>query len=37
MRKEFDTKQYVHDTFDWQEYDPDWLQAIRAKGGGIVE
>lgn len=37
MRKEFDTKQYVHDTFDWQEYDPDWLQAIRAKGGGVVE
>ena len=37
MRKEFDTKQYVHDTFDWQEYNPDWLQEIREKGGGIVE
>jgi len=37
MRKEFDTRQYVHDTFDWQHYDPAWLQEIRAKGGGIVE
>ena len=37
MRKEFDTRQFVHDNFDWQEYDPDWLKDIRAKGGGIVE
>ncbi len=37
MRKEFDTRKYVHDTFDWQQYNPGWLQEIRAKGGGIVE
>lgn len=37
MRKEFDTRQYVHDHFSWQEYDPEWLQDIRSRGGGIVE
>lgn len=37
MRKEFDTRQYVHDTFGWQDYDPEWLQTVRDKGGGVVE
>ena len=37
MLKSFDTKQYVQDTFDWQDYQPDWLNDIRAKGGRIVE
>ena len=37
MLKSFDTEQYVRDTFDWKDYNPDWLQDIVAKGGGIVE
>lgn len=37
MLKSFDTEKYVHETFDWKEYNPDWLQEIVAKGGGIVE
>lgn len=37
MRKEFDTRKYVAATFDWQEYNPGWLQDIRTRGGGIVE
>jgi NADH-quinone oxidoreductase subunit C len=37
MRKEFDTREYVHATFDWQQYDPEWLREIRARGGGVVE
>lgn len=37
MLKSFDTEQFVRDTFDWKEYNPDWLQEIVAKGGGIVE
>jgi NADH-quinone oxidoreductase subunit C len=37
MLKSFDTEQYVRDTFDWKDYNPDWLQEIIAKGGGIVE
>jgi NADH-quinone oxidoreductase subunit C len=37
MLKSFDSEQYVRDTFDWKEYDPDWLRDIIAKGGSIVE
>lgn len=37
MLKSFDTDQYVRDTFDWKDYAPDWLQEIKAKGGGIVQ
>ncbi len=37
MLKSFDTEEFVRDTFDWKEYNPDWLQEIVAKGGGIVE
>jgi len=37
MLKSFDSEAYVRDTFGWQDYNPDWLQEIKAKGGGIVE
>ena len=35
MRKEFDSEAWVNDTFDWQDYRPDWLREIEAQGGGI--
>jgi NADH-quinone oxidoreductase subunit C len=37
MLKSFNTEQYVRDTFDFKDYNPDWLAEIRKKGGGIVE
>lgn len=37
MLKSFDTEQYVRDTFDFKDYNPDWLKEVKAKGGGIVE
>ena len=37
MLKSFNTEQYVRDTFDFKDYNPDWLQEIKEKGGGIVE
>jgi len=37
MLKSFDSEQYCHDTFRWQEYAPQWLQDIQAKGGGMVK
>lgn len=36
MRKEFDSEAFVAETFDWQEYNPPWLQEIVAAGGGVV-
>ncbi len=36
MRKEFDSEGWVNDHFDFQEYHPDWLQALEAEGGGIA-
>ncbi len=36
MRKEFDSEAWVNQTFDWQQYRPEWLQEIEARGGGIV-
>jgi len=36
MRKDFDAEAWVNETFDWQEYRPDWLQEIEAQGGGIA-
>jgi len=36
MRKEFDSEKWVNEHFDWQEYNPEWLQEITAKGGGIA-
>ena len=36
MRKDFDGEQWVMDNFSWQDYQPDWLKDIEAKGGGVV-
>lgn len=36
MRKDFDSEQWVMDTFNWQDYHPDWLKDIEQQGGGIV-
>lgn len=36
MRKEFDGEAWVVDHFGWQDYQPDWLKDIEAKGGGIT-
>jgi len=37
MLKSFSTLDYVQDTFQWQDYAPDWLANIQANGGGLVE
>ncbi len=37
MLKSFSSLDYVKDTFKWQEYSPDWLKDIEAKGGKVVE
>lgn len=36
MRKDFDAEAWVNARFDWQDYNPDWLQQIVAEGGGIA-
>ena len=36
MRKEFDSEAWVNDHFDWQDYNPQWLQDLVAQGGGIA-
>ncbi|MDD5388901.1 MAG: NADH-quinone oxidoreductase subunit C [Gallionellaceae bacterium] len=36
MRKEFDSEAWVMNQFEWQDYRPDWLAEIEAKGGGIT-
>jgi NADH-quinone oxidoreductase subunit C len=36
MRKDFDAEAWVNERFDWQDYNPDWLQQIVAEGGGIA-
>ncbi len=36
MRKEFDGESWVMNQFDWQDYRPDWLVEIEAKGGGVT-
>lgn len=36
MRKDFDSEQWVMETFNWQQYHPDWLKEIEQQGGGIV-
>lgn len=36
MRKEFDGEAWVMNQFDWQDYRPEWLAEIEAKGGGIT-
>lgn len=37
MRKEFDSEKFVMETFNWQDYQPDWLKDIESQGGGIVK
>lgn len=37
MLKSFSSEKYAHETFQWQEYSPEWLKEIQEKGGGIVE
>jgi len=37
MLKSFSSLGYVEETFKWQDYSPEWLKEIEAKGGGIVE
>jgi NADH-quinone oxidoreductase subunit C len=36
MRKDFDSEAWVNEHFDWQDYNPQWLQDVVAKGGGIA-
>lgn len=36
MRKDFDSEAWVNDHFDWQDYNPEWLQELVAQGGGIA-
>jgi NADH-quinone oxidoreductase subunit C len=36
MRKDFDSEAWVNAHFDFQDYHPDWLKDIEAKGGGIA-
>lgn len=36
MRKDFDSEKWVNEHFDWQDYNPEWLQELIAQGGGIA-
>lgn len=36
MLKDFDSEAWVNEHFDWQDYQPDWLKALEAEGGGIA-
>ncbi|UHD15949.1 NADH-quinone oxidoreductase subunit C [Thiocapsa bogorovii] len=36
MRKDFDSEAWVNAHFDFQDYQPDWLTEIEAKGGGVA-
>jgi NADH-quinone oxidoreductase subunit C len=36
MRKDFDSEAWVNQHFDWQEYNPQWLQDLVAQGGGVA-
>lgn len=36
MRKEFDSEGWVNDHFDWQDYQPEWLQELNEQGGGVA-
>ncbi len=36
MRKDFDSEGWVNDHFDWQDYQPEWLQELEREGGGIA-
>jgi NADH-quinone oxidoreductase subunit C len=36
MLKSFSSIGYVEDTFEWRDYQPGWLQEVKAKGGGLA-
>ena len=36
MRKEFDSEAFVNQTFEWENYRPQWLKDIEEEGGGIT-
>ena len=36
MRKEFDSEAFVNQTFEFEDYRPQWLQDLEAEGGGIT-
>jgi NADH-quinone oxidoreductase subunit C len=36
MRKDFDSEKWVNEHFDWQDYNPQWLQELVAEGGGVA-
>ncbi|HOV03406.1 MAG TPA: NADH-quinone oxidoreductase subunit C [Kaistiaceae bacterium] len=35
MLKSFNTREYVNQTYEWVDYQPDWLKDVEAKGGGV--
>ncbi len=35
MLKSFSSIGYVEETYRWQDYQPEWLQEVKGKGGGI--
>ncbi len=36
MRKDFSTLGYVNDTYEWQPYQPEWLQQAEQKGARVL-
>ncbi|MEN8214275.1 MAG: NADH-quinone oxidoreductase subunit C [Pseudomonadota bacterium] len=36
MRKDFDSEAFVNQTFQWEQYHPQWLKDLEAEGGGIT-
>ncbi len=36
MRKEFDSEAFVNETFEWENYRPQWLRDLEEEGGGIT-
>jgi NADH-quinone oxidoreductase subunit C len=36
MRKEFDSEAFVNQTFEFEDYRPQWLQDLEEEGGGIT-
>lgn len=35
MLKSFSSMQYVQDTYDWQDYHPQWRDDVEARGGSV--
>jgi len=36
MRKEFDSEKFVNETFNWEQYHPQWLKDLEEEDGGIT-